>query len=256
MNRGDELRNKVGGNAVAILAINGILKSREEATGSIEKPFHDHAYILKSLKHVDESEILRKIYGNSFWLISTFVSREKRIELLSKKLGQPADAYREYAEKLINRDYHDEEKKLGQDMRETFPDGDVFIDASHPAILKEQINRFIELIFDHPFHTPYKEEYGMFHAYASSLRSSSMSRQVGAAIMDKAGILISTGTNEVPKAGGGIYTEEDKEIDSRKFVLGRDSNHQEKINMLKDVFSKLKKSEWFSQELQKKKRQN
>ena len=121
MNRGDELRSKVQGNAVAILAVNQIQESRENKTGYIERPHHNHAYILKSLKHVEEVKVLRKIYGNSFLLISSNISKEKRIQLLETKL-KSMEKSSHYAEKLINRDDHDEKKKLGQAVRETFPE--------------------------------------------------------------------------------------------------------------------------------------
>jgi deoxycytidylate deaminase len=48
----------------------------------------------------------------------------------------------------------------------------------------------------------------MHDAYSSSLRSACLSRQVGAALVDAKGNLIATGTNEVPKAGGGVYGEQ------------------------------------------------
>jgi deoxycytidylate deaminase len=249
MNCGDELRETVGGDALAILAMGKIQKIRMEKTGEINVPYTNYAHILKSLKHTNEEKKLRKVYGKNFWLISVFSSRESRVESLASKLGSPSETYREKAEKLITRDYHDEEEiKSGQDVRETFPSGDVFIDASHPNKIDEQINRFIELIFGNTFHTPHKEEYGMFHAYGSSLRSSSLSRQVGASILDKNGNLISTGTNEVPKAGGGVYSSDDKLNDHREFVLGIDSNQQEKVKMLKDIFERLKIAKWLSVE--------
>ena len=238
MNRGDELRNKMGGDSTAILAIHQMQKSRENKTNSITKPFHDHAYVLKSLKHISEVQTLREIYGKSFWLISAFVSREQRMKILSEKIGSHAD-------KLISRDYYDSMEILGQAVREIFPEADMFVDASDSQSIEKQFNRFIELIFGNTFHTPYREEHGMFHAFASSLRSSSMSRQVGAAILDNDGSLISTGTNEVPKAGGGIYWAGD-EPDFREFVQGHDSNQQEKLDMLQDIFSRLKKSGWLS----------
>ncbi len=45
----------------------------------------------------------------------------------------------------------------------------------------------------------------MYHAYGARMRSACLSRQVGAALMDKKGNVLSTGTNEVPRAGGGVY---------------------------------------------------
>ena len=242
MNRGDELRNRMGGNSAAVLAVKKIQKSRKTNTEDIAVPFPNHAYVLKSLKHIEEVEELRKIYGRNFWLISAFLSKKRRTELLEERLGSDAN-------RLINRDYHDDMEKLGQGVRDTFPEGDVFVDASDPKIVEKQINRFIELIFGNTFLTPYREEHGMFHAFASSLRSSSLSRQVGAAILDKEGNLISTGINDVPKAGGGTYSA-DQIPDVREFTQRQDSNQQKKLGMLKDVFSRLRESGWFRDEYQ------
>ncbi len=239
MDVGDELRSRVGGGAAAILTTIQIQKSRKSHTQSAKMPHSSHAYVLKSLKHTDEIRIMRKIYGRSFWLISAYVSKENRLETLRKTMG-------DNAEKLVDRDYHDDAAERGQAVRETFPQGDVFVDASSPDRVREQIDRFVELVFGNTFHTPYAEESGMFYAFASSLRSSSLSRQVGAAILDRNGDLISTGTNEVPKAGGGTYMEGD-ESDKREFRMGYDRNQQKKINMLKDILSRLGLSGWLSE---------
>ena len=241
MDAGDELRSRAGGGAAAILTTIQMQKSRKNHTGSARIPHVGHAYVLKSLKHADEIRDMRKIYGKSFWLISAYVSKKNRLDLLRKTMGSQA-------EKLVDRDYHDDAAERGQAVREIFPQGDVFVDASNPNRARRQIDRFVELMFGNTFHTPYPEESGMFHAFASSLRSSSLSRQVGASILDKNGDLISTGTNEVPKAGGGIYTEGDA-YDKREFRLGHDRNQQEKIGMLKDTISRLRASGWISKSI-------
>ncbi|RNJ75445.1 MAG: deoxycytidylate deaminase [Nitrosopumilus sp. B06] len=239
MDVGDEIRDKMGGNATAILAMNQIRAAREIKTDSIKVPFSDHAYVIRSLKHADEVKQLRNTYGKSFWLISAYLPQKTRIDILKEKGVSDT-------KKLVDRDYAG--KNLGQNVIDTFPAGDVFVDASSPDVIQSQMDRFIDVLFGYPFHTPYREEYGMFHAFASSLRSASLSRQVGAAILDKAGNLISTGTNEVPKAGGGVYAAEDKnKNDHREFRKGYDSNQQEKLKMLEDVFERLKTEDWLSE---------
>ncbi|TDN77703.1 deaminase [Stakelama pacifica] len=45
----------------------------------------------------------------------------------------------------------------------------------------------------------------MYHAHGARMRSSCLSRQVGAALLDQKGNILATGTNEVPRAGGGVY---------------------------------------------------
>lgn len=56
----------------------------------------------------------------------------------------------------------------------------------------------------------------MYHAYAARLGSACMSRQVGAALMDRNGQLLATGCNEVPRAGGGLYGQGEGDDDERE----------------------------------------
>jgi deoxycytidylate deaminase len=76
------------------------------------------------------------------------------------------------------------------------------------------------------------------------LRSACLSRQVGAALLDKEGNVIGTGTNEVPKAGGGVYGEhfDEDAIDSRcafretgKYC----SNTQEQNRIIDEIFDEV-----------------
>ncbi len=53
---------------------------------------------------------------------------------------------------------------------------------------------------------PTPAESAMYAAYGAQLRSSCLSRQVGAALVDATGTVVSTGTNEAPCAGGGVYS--------------------------------------------------
>src|SRR3954451_23763791 len=69
----------------------------------------------------------------------------------------------------------------------------------------------------------------MFMAYAASLRSGDLSRQVGAAIIDSHGDLISVGCNEAPKSGGGLYDPPSAGKPSHRDIeRGDDSNEREK----------------------------
>jgi len=87
--------------------------------------------------------------------------------------------------------------------------------------------------------TPTIEESAMFHAQAASVKSGCLSRQVGASIIDQNGILLSTGCNDVPKAGGGLYTIEDGENDSRcMYKYGGKCKNQQRREL---IFSDLEK---------------
>lgn len=250
---GDQFREKIGdGGAIASLAIGNIRKLREEKTGDANKRSPNVAYILKSLKHKEETQKLRKIYGKNFWVVSAYTPENLRIAQLNSRIKSDLDGgeqhkSQQYTAELIDRDMYKLGTKFGQDVRGTFPEGDVFFDVSESSF-KLDVDRFIELIFNNTFKTPTIEEYGMFHAYASAFRSSSLSRQVGASIISKNGDIICTGTNEVPKFGGGHYVEGDKN-DKREFQIGEDSNHVKRNEMLRDVFDRIKKEKWFKDDI-------
>lgn len=53
---------------------------------------------------------------------------------------------------------------------------------------------------------PTVHESAMYAAYGAKMASACLSRQVGAALVDHQGNVVATGTNEVPRAGGGTYT--------------------------------------------------
>ena len=69
---------------------------------------------------------------------------------------------------------------------------------------KNSLWRILDLIFGSPYLTPTFDEYAMFMAFTSSLRSADLSRQVGAVIANNNEI-IASGANDSPRAGGGLY---------------------------------------------------
>ena len=77
----------------------------------------------------------------------------------------------------------------------------------------------------------------MFLAYASSLRSAQLARQVGSAIRSAEGDIIAVGCNDVPVAGGGLYWPGPE--DDRDHVHRFDSNDMEQIAIVKDLIKKL-----------------
>jgi len=107
--------------------------------------------------------------------------------------------------------------------------------------VRRSVERLVETVFGYPFHTPTRDEYGMFLAWAAALRSADLSRQVGAAIATDDGDIVAVGTNEVPRAGGGLYWAEDPS-DRRDFRWGKDSSTRMKESMLKELLSCLRES--------------
>lgn len=203
------------------------------------------AYILDSLKHPAEINTLRATYGMAFSVISAHADREMRVKSLAKRIAESRyshdiDECRTEAESLINRDEKEEGTKLGQDVQNAFPMADLFIDLENSSRkFADEISRFCEIVFNNPFHTPTKDEFGMFQAESASWRSADLSRQVGAAICDDDGSVLALGCNEVPKAGGGLYWE-DTVGDSRDFKTGVEQGTKQKRFMLAEVIEKLK----------------
>jgi len=106
---------------------------------------------------------------------------------------------------------------------------------------------FIEILFGFPFHTPTRDEQGMMHARVSAIRSSDLSRQVGSAIATSEGDIVSVGTNEVPRYGGGSYWPADGR-DSRDFQKGRDTSFEMRRLLLADALHRIDRMGWLSQE--------
>jgi deoxycytidylate deaminase len=102
---------------------------------------------------------------------------------------------------------------FGQKTRKLFTQSDFFICNDHKQEeLKFKITRYLEMLFDTNIHTPTRAESAMYEASAAAANSACMSRQVGAAIVSRTGELISVGWNDVPRFGGGLYTEDHQHI--------------------------------------------
>lgn len=146
------------------------------------------------------------------------------------------------AEKLIERD-EDEHLPHGQRVTDAFHLSDFFVLMdNHNDHLKHCLWRLLDLLFGNPYVTPTFDEYAMFLAFAASLRSADLSRQVGAVVaVDQQ--IVATGANDCPRAGGGQYWSEEGKLpedmkfpeDGRDFALGYDSNKREQQKIIDDV---------------------
>lgn len=234
---GNQLRAVLGDDILAALAIKRIIASRikHSPPGSFEKI----AFLIRQFKRKEEIDLLRIVYGRLFFQVSIYSRRGARVEHLSKKFASnnnkpSAQRYRDAAEALIGRDENEVEERHGQRVASIFHDADFIVNTDASETIDRQIFRFCELIFGSNSVSPTKAEYGLFVAKAAALRSLDLSRQVGAAIFSKAGEVISLGSNEVPKAGGGTYWSDEK-FDDRDFVRRKDSNDQRK----KEIFGEI-----------------
>jgi len=241
MDAGDEIRNQAGRNdAVIGLAITGMAEYRSEKFEGA--PATNTAFILNSLKHPTEIETMRRIYRDRFIAISVHASTDARREALKQKIAasheQPErpEEFTKETEEIMGRDEHDDEHGFGQNVREAFVQGHIYVSTDDDV--KSGISRYFRLFFGHPFETPTREEYAMFQSHTAALRSADLSRQVGAAICTSRGEIIAVGCNEVPKAGGGQYWPEDKP-DKRDFQLGYDSNTRYRDAAIAEAFQQL-----------------
>ena len=255
---GDQLRESTQlYDAMAILGIGAIRKERpkRKKPNAEAKIVPRRAFIIRSLKHPDEVQTLRHVYGESFYLLAVHASHHERVQHLAKQIavsrGQmgPADEFLATAEELIKLDLEELDKLHGQNLRNTFHRADVFFDVGRgEAALKRDIDRFVEVIFGNLFITPTKPEYAMVHAAAAALRSAEPGRQVGAAIATDDGDIVAVGTNEVPKSHGGLYWCDD-EIDRRQFQLKEETNQLQKRLLVKETIESLRQAGWLRQDL-------
>lgn len=236
MNQGDEFRKQTGNNAILVAGV--AHKIKELRNGNLNKT----AYIINSLKHPDEVELLRKVYGNGFYLLGIHADEKRRHAYLveDKSLTQAQ------AEELIRID-EDEKIEHGQRTRDTFHLSDFYISlGKNDDQVKHTVQRFLELLFSNPFRNPTFDEFAMFMAFNSSIRSSDLSRQVGA-IIARGQQIIATGANDTPKFGGGQYwAEVDLETgevndaeDGKDYTREKDSNKIAQKEIIEEIANSL-----------------
>jgi deoxycytidylate deaminase len=255
MSQANALRKQYADPAVlARIAVDSIRADRKTGTGSQGKVRSRHVYIIRQLKRPEEVALLRKVYGRQFILASAYAPEHERKEQLCQRLrGELSTSSTPakigfLAEELIERDAAEDQEALGQQLSETFHLADVFIDGLNKAKMDDKLERFTAALFGRNDIAPSKDEYGMYAAKSASLRSSDLSRQVGAALFTDDGELITQGCNEVPKANGGTYW--DLEFpDHRDIKKGFDPNDRHKKEIVRDLVERLRKKSYLSEEL-------
>jgi cytidine deaminase len=259
MKEGTRFREELNrADALAQLGVLAIRNERAKLTGNPMKAARRHAYIFHSLKNPAEVDALRSIYGRAFFLLAAYSPRDQRESDFAERIANSRNAarrddYLARATELISKDDAERDKsnlsvRMGQNVRDVFPAADAFIDAGDPSRMRESVRRVIEILFGVGFHTPSRDEQGMFFAKAAALRSASLARQVGAAVTTREGDLVALGTNEVPKAGGGLYWEND-EGDDRAVIRGKDVSDEYRRRLVGDVLEKLQEGKWLTNEL-------
>lgn len=206
--KGNGLRERFGHSILAELAVKEILLRRAEevGAGAAEPRPIRFCHIIDSIKNPSELELLRLVYGSLFLMIGVHASPQDREgNLVMKGVQQKS------LSALMDRD-SGEDFSHGQEVRKTFPLSDFFINTTNCSTpdLTAKLRRVIELVTKSRIVTPTKAETAMYNAYAVSLNSGCLSRQVGAAVTDSEYNVLGTGWNDVPRFGGGLYTEDSK----------------------------------------------
>lgn len=232
MNAGNALREKL--KAEEVLALWAITHIKQKRPPGAPMALRRTAHILRSIKHPDEARALRAVYGPGFYLVGLSASTAQKVKYLKQKGLNDSDAHQ-----LIDRDAG-EENDYGQKTRDAFELADVFIHQEpEPRKTKAQLERFLRLMFGAVDETPTQDEHAMFLAYASSLRSADLSRQVGAVVWkDHVGV-VGTGCNDVPAPGGGLYWPGPS--DQRDHALGHDANERHRRAIADEVAQRVAK---------------
>jgi deoxycytidylate deaminase len=180
-------------------------------------------HIIDSLKNPEEYNLLKRVYGDIFWMVGVFSPEDVRENRLHKKgLNKPESV------KIFSTD-EAEGPDHGQRVRDTIELSDYFIrnDTNTKENLEKSCERFLDLIFRIKVTTPSRDESAMYTAVSAATLSACLSRQVGAAIYNEEGELIGKGANDVPKFGGGLYNSDDGENDFRCYRNGEKICHND-----------------------------
>jgi len=200
INIGNEIREISNNNGILVIKAATLIIQTLLATNQTNNK--TQVFIISSLKHSDEVDLLKNTFGKNLLLIGLNSSEEKR------KMNMINDE--ENIRELFERDKN-EELSNGQQLDKIFKKSDFFISIDDKSLFHKKMERFLNLLNGHPFCTPEKDELFMFNAYTASTRSASVNRQVGAVIVSQANEILSTGCNEAPKYGGGHYWPGDEE---------------------------------------------
>lgn len=220
---GDDMR-KVDKAGVAREIIKSVAEARAAAMDvpftpgdAVQPDGAKRAYLIDSIRHPAEINLLRRTYGDAFALIGVVCQEEERRKrVLNKYFTRPQVHLPETSEQVeafIRRDADDSGRSHGQHVSDAFHQADFFVDntrtdeTDEKRLLDDALPRLVNIITHGEVVRPRIEETAMHHAHSARVRSACLSRQVGAALIDAEGTVVATGVNEVPRAGGGVYGE-------------------------------------------------
>lgn len=269
-----EIRNKIifgtqyrkSTNDPSILVKNAIAEIRslpnKDSNFGRRRDEKRRVFIFDQLKRREEIEFLSNLYGKAFFIISIYCPSEQRMKRISRQINRSNSFALELMElDQSEKDYfssmsecsscrgnknhsplsEDLERDFGQELREIFSQADLFVSDKE---FEKNISRFLDLIFGSPKEFPTSEEHAMYLAFVAATRSADLSRQVGAALLNESGEIIGVGSNDVPKAGGGIY---DRNAFLSEGSFGHDSNGKRISEIAENVADTLIKEKLISE---------
>jgi deoxycytidylate deaminase len=216
---GNNLRESFGASVLAQLAIQQITLDRAKTEPPIEPsaqisldgleqgvrevvrptPVVRYCHIIDSIKNAEELKLLRMVYGSMLHVVSVNMPIASRVRQLTGRFPGVSTA------DLIDRD-SGEEVRHGQSVRDVFPLADFFLrDEDADDRVESQLRRYLGLMLGTRIMTPTNGERAMYAAHSAAKNSACLSRQVGAALINDGGDVLSVGWNDVPQASGGLY---------------------------------------------------
>jgi deoxycytidylate deaminase len=237
---GNKLREQYGLNILAELAVEKIRFEREEHKEEIQAANYTRrriCHIIDSVKNKEELALLKLVYRDMLYVVGVFsplAVREANIARRNQTTSGNVHV-------LIDRD-SGEESEAGQTVSDTFPNSDFFLrmEGTTDTELTRRVERFLHLILGTKVITPTSAESAMYAAAMASANSACLSRQVGAAVTDADGNILSVGWNDVPKFGGGLYVEGAEDSRCWNHDGGKCFNDEEKDFFANELLSVLK----------------
>lgn len=206
-------------------------------------------YLVDSIKNANEFHLLKRVFGDEFHLVFVHLNRETRFNRLVSHNSWDRDKRTVFDEcDEIDRDESEVSpsvKNSGQQVRKISHLADYYVvNNNNLETLKNDGIRLLQILFGETSVLPTIHESCMHIAFSSGSRSFCLSRQVGAVLAGPRGEVISIGHNDVPRAGGGVYSREDRDFDQRCYNCGErscanDLQKKERFNKLGDSILKI-----------------
>jgi cytidine deaminase len=232
MHAGNEIRRVIGhADAMARIALSEIHNIRETLNDDRDAsvPAEGNCFIVSSLKRSEELETLRRLFGQRVLLASVYEPKVARIDNLCRNIARSRnspnpESFCDVAEEIIATDQKEHSNPFGQRLEDVFQTADVFLAAGKS--LREDVRRFVQLLFRAPYITPSVDESLMVQARSAAHRSADLSRQVG--------------------AGGGVLWDDvaGTERDYRDYKFGQDPAAGTRKDIVAEVLQALADDDW------------